>query len=157
MNKFGLFFALFALVFFSISPTIFASSQKTTKVKGLYLCSADTASFEESDDGFGDVREVIRIIRDLIFLGCLIYGAFNLFKMFFVGIVPWKELHQTFLVFLVTLFVSIVIKVFLGGAETSETTLYKDSRRSGQLFERCHRQDKGARFVPAQNITKVKR
>ncbi|MBN2676100.1 MAG: hypothetical protein JXR30_02495 [Alphaproteobacteria bacterium] len=133
------------------------SSIQSTKIKGLFLCETYGTISEKSSEiiqGFSLV-DLIKIFRNLVFLGCFIWCGFYLFKGVFMGTIPWKELHEGSFIFLVTLFIWVVIHAFI--IDTKHTSqYYQDIRHPNLVFEKCHKGDMGASFVQARYIRKIK-
>ncbi len=142
--------AILAILFFT---------QPVIASKGMFFCGqsrtvskAPTSSMQKI---FKTVNKFFYLVRIAIFIFCMGWLILLLVKAEFEPATPWKKFLHLFVVIVITLFLTIIIKVFAGEKLSSEDT-YIDVRRPGITFSKCDRNSSGSTFVPARYIRKKK-
>lgn len=150
-------FILFGLLFFS-QPSFSAPSQPT----GGYFCSNSTIGKSIKKDAstvlIGQVYSFFKVAKIAIYIFCLAWGIFELTKSIFGSSkeIRWKQFMTIFMVFIITLFSSILLRIFSGEKVVSASYSYYDVRRPGVSLDRCSRSDRGATFIPFRYIREKK-
>ncbi|MHA1540967.1 MAG: hypothetical protein ACTSXL_04900 [Alphaproteobacteria bacterium] len=145
------------LLIFSIFLGIGSYTAPAVASKGMFLCVKDTSTKirNKTEKMFQTVDKVFYLFRIIAGLFCGGWFILLLTKSEYQPATPWKKFYQLFFVVLAIIFLSIVIKVFSGKKLISSTT-YIDVRRNGIAFAKCDKESKGAIFVPARYVRKLK-
>lgn len=152
-----LFFILFGLISFS-NPIFSAPYQPT----GAYFCSGHTIGKSVQKDAsavlIGQVYSFFKLAKTAIYIFCLAWGIFELTKSIFGSAreIRWKQFMTIFVVFIITLFTSILLRIFSGEKVVSSSYSYYDVRRPGLSLEKCSRSDRGATFIPLRYVREKK-
>lgn len=150
-------FLIICALLFSVNM-VFPGTINAAKRKGAFFCTATDVA-PEKPTAFSALFKQINFFAQYLILAVYLYCAVRLLERltfaFFGPFIPWGDFYKVFLIFIVTLFVSIVLKIYAGG-KLSKKQMYIDVRRPGIAFEKCDRSARGAVFIPARYVRKTK-
>ncbi len=149
MKRLLLIFSIFLGVGGYVAPVIAS--------KGIFLCVKNTNAkvLNKTEKMFQTIDKVFYLLRMGMGIFCGGWFILLLIKSEFQPVTPWKQFYHLFFVVIITIFLSIVVKVFSGKKVISSST-YIDVRRNGISFAKCDKESKRAVFVPARYIRKLK-
>ncbi|MBN1783879.1 MAG: hypothetical protein JW812_02845 [Alphaproteobacteria bacterium] len=103
---------------------------------------------------FKQISFFAEYVKIAIYIYCVVMGLKLLTFAAFGPFIQWNKIYPLFLIFIVTLFVSTVLKIY-AGEDDSMVQTYIDIRRPGILFKECDRSARGSLFIPARFVRKT--